>query len=91
MTVILDFKNINTREEFYDLINSKFEFEYIHSNLDSLYDELTCICYDLIIVIKNLNNVKFNQDKYFVSIKQLFDDLSDEIENINVKYVDEIF
>lgn len=91
MTVILDFKNINTREEFYDLMNSKFEFEYIHSNLDSLYDELTCICYDLIIVIKNLNNVKFNQDKYFVSIKQLFDDLSDEIENINVKYVDEIF
>lgn len=91
MTVILDFKNVNTREEFYDLINSKFEFEYIHSNLDSLYDELTCICYDLIIVIKNLNNAKFNQDKYFVSIKQLFDDLSDEIENINVKYVDEIF
>ena len=56
MIVILDFENINTRAQFYELINSKFEFEYTHSNLDSLYDELTCICYELDIIIKNLDN-----------------------------------
>lgn len=86
MIVILDFENINTRAQFYELINSKFEFEYTHSNLDSLYDELTCICYELDIIIKNLDNSKFNLDKYFISIKQLFDDLNNEINNINVKY-----
>lgn len=86
MIVILDFENINTRAQFYELINSKFEFEYTHSNLDSLYDELTCICYELDIIIKKLDNSKFNLDKYFISIKQLFDDLNNEIDNINVKY-----
>lgn len=86
MIVILDFENINTRTQFYELVNSKFEFEYTHSNLDSLYDELTCICYELDIIIKKLDNSKFNLDKYFISIKQLFDDLNNEIDNINVKY-----
>ena len=90
MIVTLNFENINNRDEFYELVNSKFEFEYTHSNLDSLYDELTCICYELEIVIKNLNDIKFSKDKYFKMIKQLFDDLNNEIENIIVKYEDEI-
>lgn len=90
MIITLNFKEINNREAFYNLMNSSFEFEYVHSNLDSLYDELTCICYDLDIVIKNLDEKKLKQDNYFMSIKQLFDDLNNEIENINVKYENEI-
>lgn len=86
MIVILDFNEINTKEQFYELMNSKFDFEYSPSNLDSLYDELTCICYDLNIIIKNLDCVKVNQDKYFLMIKQLFDDLNNELDNVNVKY-----
>ena len=84
MIVVIDFKNINSREEFYNEINSKFEFEYTHNNLDSLYDELTCICYELTIEIRNLNEEKMNSDRYFNSIKQLFDDVNNEIENIKV-------
>ena len=86
MTVILNFDNINTREEFYSEVNSKFNFEYTHTNLDSLYDELTCICYDLTIKIINLNEEKTKLNNYFYSIKQLFDDVNNEIENINVLY-----
>lgn len=90
MIVILDFKNINTREEFYEMVNSKFNFEFDHTNLDSLYDELTCICYDLKIEINNLDNNKLHCNKYFMSIKQLFDDVNNEIDNINVIYKNEI-
>lgn len=86
MTVVINFNNINSREDFYNIINSKFEFEYVHNNLDSLYDELTCICYDLTIIIQNLSDEKIQSNKYFNSIKQLFDDLNNEIDNINIIY-----
>lgn len=86
MTVVIDFLNINNRDEFYTEINSKFDFEYEHNNLDSLYDELTCICYELKIVIKNLDDNKMNSNKYFSSIKQLFDDLDNELDNVKITY-----
>ena len=86
MEIILDFEAINSREDFYKEVNLKFDFEYVHNNLDSLYDELTCICYELKIVIKNLNDEKFKKDKYFNSIKLLFDDIENELDNVKVIY-----
>lgn len=80
MEVLLDFTNINSKIEFYDYLNKVFSFNEYVRNLDALYDELTSIYDDLVINVKNIENVKD------FKIKLVLDDVALNYSNIKIIY-----
>ena len=67
----IDFENITTKEEFYEIFKSKIELpEYFGDNLDALWDVITAYL-ELPLKVRFLN---FNDKKldFFVSLKELF-------------------
>ena len=74
----IDFENITTKEEFYELFKSKIELpEYFGDNLDALWDVITAYL-ELPLKVRFLN---FNDKKldFFVSLKELFNDAEREL------------
>lgn len=53
--IIVDFKDIESKKDFYDLLNEKFDFEYEANNLDGLFDLLSME--DERIVLKNYGKI----------------------------------
>ena len=86
MEIVLDFNNINSKDQFHDYLKKEFTiFEY-DRNLDALYDELSSITYSLILKIKNINIIENKLGDYVKILKEVLNDLNNETPNINVYY-----
>ena len=74
----IDFENITTKEEFYEIFKSKIELpEYFGDNLDALWDVITAYLeLPLKVRFLNFNNKKLD---FFVSLKELFNDAEREL------------
>jgi ribonuclease inhibitor len=74
----IDFENITTKEEFYEVFRSKIELpEYFGDNLDALWDVMTAYLeLPLKVRFLNFNNKKLD---FFVSLKELFNDAEREL------------
>ena len=74
----IDFENITTKEEFYEVFKKKMELpEYFGNNLDALWDVITAsIELPVKIRFSNFNNKKSD---FFISLKELFNDAETEL------------
>ena len=86
MKVILDFINVDTKAKLFSLFNEKFNFNEDCNNLDALYDELTCICDEVQIIIKNIDNCNITLGNYTNALKTVLKDVEQECENIHILY-----
>ena len=86
MIVIVDFNNINSKNDIHNIIRNSFNFEYYGNNFDSLYDNLSSITYELDIVIKNIDKVYEELKSYINIFKNVLNDIMDECDNIKVRY-----
>ena len=84
MKIIIDLKNVNTKEQFFRIINNQFNFEIYSSNLDSLNDNLTSISDEIEIIIKNINDAIINLGDYIETFKEMMLEIDEELENIKV-------
>ena len=78
LKIEIDFENITTKEEFYEVFRSKIELpEYFGDNLDALWDVMTAYLeLPLKVRFLNFNNKKLD---FFVSLKELFNDAEREL------------
>lgn len=86
MKVVIDFNNINSKEEFHNLLKEKLQLNNYHNNLDSLNDELTSIFYNITIIIKNIDYVSYSIGEYINVFKELLKNIQDEKNNIIIYY-----
>ena len=84
MKIIIDLKNVKTKEQFFQIINNQFNFEIYSSNLDSLNDNLTSISDEIEIIIKNINYAIINLGDYIETFKEMMLEIDEELENIKV-------
>lgn len=77
-SIIIDFKNINSKEDFYPELAEKCELpEYFGNNLDALWDILTSgeLGFPLMISFVNFNK---NKNKFFRDLYKLLKDAEKE-------------
>ena len=86
MRVVLDFINIDTKQKLFSLFNNNFSFNEECYNLDALHDELTSICIETEIVIKNIDDCLNSLGDYINILKNVFKDVEEECENIHIVY-----
>ena len=85
MKVVLDFKNILDKIMMHQYLKEKLEFpDYYGNNLDALYDMLTSLEEGTFIEIINYQNFEKNDEKYFKSLCELFDDVNNEDIGVNI-------
>ena len=66
-------------------LKEKLEFpDYYGNNLDALYDMLTSLEEGTFIEIINYQNFEKNDEKYFKSLCELFDDVNNEDIGVNI-------
>ena len=75
MKVILDFINVDTKAKLFYLFNDNFNFNEDCNNLDALYDELTSICDDVQIIIKNIDKCNNTLGNYANALKTVLKDV----------------
>lgn len=85
MEIILDFKNINDKQQFHNYLQKSLFFIDYDNNLDGLYDELSCLNMNIVIVLKNIDLINSNLVNYFNTFKQLLLDVMNINKNINIK------
>ena len=86
MKVVLDFKNILDKIMMHQYLKEKLEFpDYYGNNLDALYDMLTSLEEGTFIEIINYQNFEKNDEKYFKSLCELFEDVNNE--DLGVKII----
>ena len=78
--IIIDFKNINSRKDFYREFREKCELpEYFGDNLDALWDILTSGELDFPVAISFVNFNK-NKNEFFKALYELLRDAEKETE-----------
>jgi ribonuclease inhibitor len=81
MEIIIDGKKITNKEELYTNLKAQINsIEFFGNNLDALWDILSTIDSEIIIHIKDFDELKKNLGVYADSLMQVFLDLQ-EINN----------
>lgn len=84
----LNFKDIKTKQELHQYLKQEFSFpDYYGSNLDALYDMLTCFEVGTTIEIINFSNFKNIDKKYSEMLMVLFDDVNNEQLGVDIKVI----
>ncbi len=88
--ITLDFTDCKYISEIYKEVKAKFHLpEYFGENLDALWDSLRWYSFDLTeITIIGFENLIDKFDDYAYKIKEVFDDVSEENENMIFKYIE---
>lgn len=60
--IVIDCENIKSKEDFYNILNENFDFEYEANNLDGLFDLLSME--DESFVLKNYGKIYENLGDY---------------------------
>ena len=84
----LDFKDIKNKKELHQYLKQELSFpDYYGSNLDALYDMLTCFEEGTTIEIINFSNFKNLEEKYCNMLMVLFDDVNNEQLGVDIKVI----
>ena len=85
MEVNIDLNKINTKRKFHKLIKKSFKLKGYYDNLDSFYDLLSPISYDLTINVYK-NKLPSEMDEYFLRFYKTLNYLTTDNNKIKVNY-----